>query len=191
MTMPNPSIDQNRSAVKYSLGEQVRRVLWMAGGLVFRLSPRPCFGLRRGLLRLFGASVGREVHVYPSTHIYFPWNLQIGDWSAIGEWALIYNLGMVKIGERATLSQRVHVCAGTHDYRDPAMPLLKPPVSIQNSAWICADAFIGPGVTVHEGAVVGACSVVVKDVSAWTVVAGNPARFLKERQMNSEFGQPS
>ena len=163
----------------------------MAGGLVFRLSPRPCFGLRRGLLRLFGASVGREVHVYPSTHIYFPWNLQIGDWSAIGEWALIYNLGMVKIGERATLSQRVHVCAGTHDYRDPAMPLLKPPVSIQNSAWICADAFIGPGVTVHEGAVVGACSVVVKDVSAWTVVAGNPARFLKGREMNSEFGQPA
>ena len=191
MDMPAPSIDQNRSAVKYSPWEQVRRVLWMAGGLVFRLSPRPCFGLRRGLLRLFGASVGREVHVYPSTHIYFPWNLQIGDWSAIGEWALIYNLGMVKIGERATLSQRVHVCAGTHDYRDPAMPLLKPPVSIQNSAWICADAFIGPGVTVHEGAVVGACSVVVKDVSAWTVVAGNPARFLKGREMNSESGQPS
>ena len=189
--MPAPSIDQNRSAVKYSLEQQVRRVLWMAGGLVFRLSPRPCFGLRRGLLRLFGASVGREVHVYPSTHIYFPWNLQIGDWSAIGEWALIYNLGMVKIGERATLSQRVHVCAGTHDYRDPAMPLLKPPVSIQNSAWICADAFIGPGVTVHEGAVVGACSVVVKDVSAWTVVAGNPARFLKRREMNSESDQPS
>ena len=189
--MPAPSIDQNRSAVKYTRGEQLRRVLWMVGALIFRLSPRPCFGLRRSLLRLFGATVGREVHIYPSAHIYFPWNLEIGDWSAIGEWALIYNLGMVKIGERATLSQRVHVCAGTHDYRDPAMPLQKPPVTIQSSAWVCADAFIGPGVTVHEGAVVGACSVVVKDVSAWTVVAGNPARFIKARQMNSESGQPS
>lgn len=189
--MPAPTIDQNRSAVKYSRLEQMRRILWMAGWLVFRLSPRPCFGFRRWWLRLFGASVGSEVHVYPSAHVYFPWNLQIGDWSAIGEWALIYNLGMVRIGERTTLSQRVHVCAGTHDYRDPAMPLLKPPVSIQNSAWICADAFIGPGVTVHEGAVVGARSVVVKDVAAWTVVGGNPARFLKAREMASEPAVPT
>ena len=184
--MTAPCIDQNRAAVKYTSSELVRRVLWMAGAWVFRLSPRPCFGFRRWVLRLFGASVGHEVHVYPSTHVYYPWNLRIGDWSSIGEWALIYNLGQVTIGERVTLSQRVHVCAGTHDYRDPSMPLLKPPVSIEDSAWICADAFVGPGVTVHEGAVVGARGVVVKDVPAWTVVGGNPARAIKMRAMNPE-----
>lgn len=181
--MKSPSIEQNRAAVKYTAGEQCRRVAWMFGSLFFRLSPRPCFGFRRWLLRLFGATVGRDVHIYPSSHIYFPWNLSIGDWSSIGEWALVYNLGPVSVGERSTLSQRVHLCAGTHDYRDPAMPLLKPSITIGNGTWICADAFVGPGVTVGDGAVVGARAVAVKDVPAWTVVAGNPARVLKPREL--------
>jgi putative colanic acid biosynthesis acetyltransferase WcaF len=183
----HPAIDQNRAAVKYSRGEQVRRALWSLGLLLFRCSPRPCFGFRRWLLRLFGASVGRQVHVYPSTHIYFPWNLDIGDWSSIGEWALVYNLGKVTIGARATLSQRVHVCAGTHDYTTAAMILLKPSVRVGDAAWICADAFIGPGVSVGEGAVVGARGVVVKDVPAWVVVAGNPARVIKQRRRINEI----
>ncbi len=180
--MADPDIQSNRTAVKYGAGEMWRRVLWMAGIWVFRLSPRPCFGFRRWWLRLFGAKVGRQVNVYPSTHIYYPWNLEVGDWSSIGEWALVYSLGKVTIGERVTISQRVHLCAGTHDYRDPAMPLLKPPIVIGPAAWICADAFIGPGVTVAEGAVVGARSVVVKDVPAWCVVAGNPAKKIKSRR---------
>ena len=180
--MEHPSIDQNRAAAKYSTGEQIRRVIWAFGMVLFRWSPRPFFGFRRWLLRLFGATVGKEVHVYPSTHIYFPWNLEIGEWSSIGEWALIYNLGKVTIGSRATLSQRIHICAGTHDYRTPDMLLLKPPVRVGDAAWICADAYIGAGVVVGEGAVVGARSVVVKDVPSWMVVAGNPARVIKPRQ---------
>jgi putative colanic acid biosynthesis acetyltransferase WcaF len=179
--MTTPAIDENRAAVKYSDREQVLRVLWMAAAVVFRLSPRPLFGFRSWLLRLFGATVADHVHIYPSARIYFPWNLEIGAWSSIGEWALIYNLGRVTIGERATISQNAHLCAGTHDYTDPRMPLIKPPISIGDSAWICADAFIGPGVTVAEGAVIGARSVVVKDVQAWTVVAGNPAKAIKPR----------
>ncbi|MDZ4289007.1 MAG: WcaF family extracellular polysaccharide biosynthesis acetyltransferase [Prosthecobacter sp.] len=183
--MDSAAIDQNRAAVKYTGWEQWLRVLWCCGSLLFRLSPRPCFGFRRWLLRCFGASVGSEVHIYPSARIYFPWNLRIGDWSSIGEWALIYNLGQVTIGERATLSQNVHVCAGTHDYTDPALPLIKPPINIGDSAWVCADAFVGPGVSIAQGAVVGARSVVVKDVPAWTVVAGNPARMIKQRTLRS------
>lgn len=179
--MSQPDIQENRSAVKYGRGEMWQRLLWMPGLWLFRLSPRPCFGFRRWWLRLFGARVGHHVHVYPSSHVYYPWNLEIGDWSCIGEWALIYNLGKVTIGERVTLSQRVHLCAGTHDYRDAAMPLLKPPIVIGSSAWICADAFIGPGVTIGDKAVVGACSVVVKDVAEGAVVAGNPARWIKQR----------
>jgi putative colanic acid biosynthesis acetyltransferase WcaF len=150
---------------------------------LFLLSPRPFFGWRRLLLRLFGARIGRHVHIYGSAHIYLPWNLEIGDWSAIGEHALVYNLGLVRIGQNVTISQRAHLCAGTHDYTRPNLPLLKPPIRIGDQAWICADAFVGPGVTVGEGAVVGARAVVVADVGPWDVVAGNPARLLKKREI--------
>lgn len=178
-------ITANRQAQKYTSTQMVRRAAWSCARCLFRWSPRPCFGWRRFILRLFGARVGREVHLYPSAVIYFPWNLTIGDWSAIGEEALIYNLGPVTIGVRATISHRAHVCAGTHDYTKPDLPLLKPAIVIQDQAWVCADAFIGPGVTVGEGAVVGACAVVVKDVEPWAVVAGNPARFIRKRDLQA------
>lgn len=187
--MKDLNIEGNRKAMKYGGRETLLRVLWMVGWILFRLSPRPCFGLRRWLLRLFGANVGREVHVYPSSHVYYPWNLEIGDWSCIGEWALVYNLGKVTIGERVTISQRVHLCAGTHDYQDTTMPLIKPPITIGTAVWVCADAFIGPGVTVAEGAVVGARSVVVKDVPEWVVVGGNPAKILKGRSLKDASTQ--
>lgn len=179
------NISSNRSAQKYTAGEQLRRVQWGVGKLFFRFSPRPCFGWRRLVLRCFGASVGKHVNTYPSTRIYFPWNLTVGDWSAIGEYALIYNLGPVKLGRKVTISHCAHICAGTHDYRQPDLPLLKPPIVIHDQAWICADAFIGPGVIVGDGAVVGARAVVAKDVEPWTVVAGNPARFIKKRELKS------
>jgi len=165
----------------------VRRVIWMLiGKPLFRFSPRPLFGWRRFVLRCFGAKVGAGVNIYPSATVYFPWNLSIDDWSAVGENALIYNLGPVSIGEQVTISQNVHLCAGTHDHTDPAMPLQKPPIIVNDQAWICADAFVGPDVTVGEGAVVAARAVAVKDVDAWSIVAGNPARFVKERHLQEE-----
>jgi putative colanic acid biosynthesis acetyltransferase WcaF len=182
--MSSPSsldIAANRAARKYTPAEMARRVLWMAGQRLFRLSPRPAFGFRARLLRLFGARLGRDVHIYNSAVIYFPWNLTMGDYGAIGEDALVYNLGPVTLGTRVTVSQRAHLCAGTHDYADPAMPLEKPPIAVGDQAWICADAFVGPGVTVGAGAVVGARAVAVKDVPPWTVVAGNPARPVRAR----------
>ena len=181
----NLDISSNRSAQKYTTGEQLRRVFWGFGKLLFRFSPRPCFGWRRFVLRCFGAKIGRHVNTYPSTWIYFPWNLTVGDWSAVGEGALIYNLGPVTLGEKVTVSHRAHLCAGTHDYTQPDLPLLKPPIVIGNQAWICADAFVGPGVTVGEGAVVGAGAAVMKEVAPWTVVVGNPARCIKKRALKS------
>jgi len=175
----------NRRAQKYTAGETLRRLLWGFGKWLFSLSPRPCFGWRRFVLRCFGAKVGAEVRCYPSARIYFPWNLEVGDWAAIGEGVLIYNLGRVTIGDRATISHRAHLCAGTHDYARPDLPLLKLPITIDSQAWVCADAFVGPGVTVGEGAILGARAVAVKDVAPWTVVAGNPARFIKERELKS------
>jgi putative colanic acid biosynthesis acetyltransferase WcaF len=186
VTQGNLDIERNRNAVKYSRSELARRVLWALAKPLFRFSPRVFFGWRRFLLRLFGARVGQAVHIYPSANIYYPWNLEIGDWSSIGEWALVYNLGPVRIGRQVTISQRAHLCAGTHDHRDPTLPLLKPPIVIDDQAWICADAFVGPGVTVGEGAVVGARAVVMRDVAAWAIVAGNPARVINRRELVPE-----
>jgi putative colanic acid biosynthesis acetyltransferase WcaF len=166
----------------YTFKEVVLRVLWGASRVVFRLTPRPCFELRSQILRCFGAKVGANVNIYPSTLIYYPWNLEIGDDSAIGEWALIYNLGKIRIGDRTTVSQRVHLCAGTHDYNEIPMPLLKPSIEIGDEVWVCADAFIGPSVTVADRAIVAAASVVVKNVSRGNVVGGNPAKYIKERR---------
>lgn len=159
----------------------VRRILWSFAQPLFRFSPRPFFGWRRFLLRCFGAKIGRSVHIYPSATIYLPWNLNVGDQSAIGEYAFIYNLGPVILGERVTISHRAHLCAGTHDHTKRDFPLIRPPITIASDAWICADAFVGPDVTVGKGAIVGARAVAMKDVEPWSIVVGNPARESKKR----------
>jgi putative colanic acid biosynthesis acetyltransferase WcaF len=184
MSTTSLDIAANRRARKYSRLELMQRIFWGFGQMFFRFSPRPCFGWRRFVLRCFGARIGRQVHMHSSTRIYFPWNLTVGDWSAIGERAFIYNLGPVILGEKVTISHQAQLCAGTHDYAQPDLPLLKLPIVIQPQAWVCADAFIGPGVTVGEGAIVGARAVVMKHVEPWTIVAGNPAKVIKKRILN-------
>ena len=179
--MSNLDIESNRAEAKYTRKEYFLRCLWGFGKLVFRLTPRPCFGLRRLILRVFGATVGRNVNIYPSALIYYPWNLEIDDDSSIGEWALVYNLGNISVGKRTTISQRVHLCAGTHNYQDPGMPLIKSEISVGDEVWVCADAFIGPAVKIEQRAIVAAASVVVKDVEEGLIVAGNPSRVIKSR----------
>jgi putative colanic acid biosynthesis acetyltransferase WcaF len=176
-----PDIAANRAAQKYSSREILMRVAWMAGVLLIRLSPRPAFAWRRAVLRLFGARVGRHVHVYPSARLYMPWNVELGDWTAVGEDVLIYSLGRVRIGAHVTLSYRCHLCAGTHDMNDVGLPLLKPPILIADGVWIGTEAFVGPGVEIGAAAVVGARAVVVRNVAARDIVAGNPARVIGRR----------
>ena len=154
-------ISANRQASKWTRQELVGRVLWRLAHPLFAWSPRPFWGWRRLLLRLFGARIGREVHVHPSVRITIPWNISIGD--------------------RVTISQGAHLCAGTHDHRDPAMPLLKPPISIERDAWICAEAFVGPGVRIGAHAIIGARCVVMKDVAPGMTMVGNPARAIGHR----------
>ncbi len=180
------NIEANRNAQKYPLRVQLMRVFWAFGKVLFRLVPRPLYGPRRFLLKCFGAKIGRNVNIANTATIYFPWNLEVGDWSSIGERAMIYNLGKITVGKQATISQGAHLCAGSHDYRNPAMPLLTLPISVGEKAWICADAFIGPNVTVGDGAVVGARAVACKDVEPWTVVAGNPAKEVRKREMREQ-----
>ena len=134
------------------------------------------------MLRSFGATIGKGVHIHPTVRITIPWTLTIADYAAIGDHAILYSLGPISIGQSTTISQNAHLCAGTHDYLESEMPLLKPPITIEAGAWICADAFVGPGVTIGENAIVGARSVVFGDVERDMIVRGNPATSLKKRR---------
>ncbi len=183
------NIQQNRDQTKYPTKIQLLRVLWAVVRPLFRWSPRPCFGWRAFLLRIFGAKIGRSVHIYNSVQVQFPWNLQIDDFAAVGERAILYNLGQLRIGHSATISQGSHLCGGSHDYTSPDMILLCEPITIEASAWVCADAFIGPGVTVGEGAVVGARAAVFRNVPEWTIVGGNPAKEIGKRTVAQHQSQ--
>lgn len=175
----------NRAASKYSRSELLQRVLWGLLKPLFHLSPRLCHGWRRVLLRLLGADIGRAVQLHPSVRIFLPGLLSIGDEAAVSEDVRLYNLGPLTIGAQATISQGAHLCGGTHDDADPALPLIRTPIRIGDAAWVCADAFVGPGVTVGEGAIVAARAVCVRDVPAWQVVAGSPARVIRSRTVKS------
>lgn len=168
----------------FSLGNRLRRLLWgVIWTLLFRWSPTPCFAWRIFLLRLFGAKIGRGVHIYSDVQIWAPWNLTMDDESALGRGVICYSMGPIALGKRAVVSQRAHLCAGTHDYEDQGMQLVTRPIVIGQRAWVCAEAFIGPGVTIGDGAVIGARAVVTKDMPEWMVCAGNPCKPLKERKI--------
>jgi putative colanic acid biosynthesis acetyltransferase WcaF len=168
----------------FSLGNRLARVCWwFINILLFRLSPVPFHGWRSFLLRLFGAKIGKNVHIYPGVRIWAPWNLVCGDGVGIGGGAIIYNQGVITLGCRAVVSQGVHLCAGTHDYNHSGHPLITKPIIIGDRVWIAAEAFVHPGITINEGAVIGARSVVTKDMPAWTVCAGHPCKPIKARAL--------
>lgn len=174
-------IEANRHARKWSRRELLGRVLWALAGPLFSCSPRPFWGWRRLLLRLFRARIGSGVRIFPSVRIMIPWNLDIEDYATIGDRVILYALGPLRIGKNSIISQGAHLCGGTHDHRRADFPLIKSSITIGKAAWICADAFIGPEVVVGDHAIVGARSVVMKDVVAKTIVAGNPARHVGGR----------
>ena len=172
--MARADITANRRTRNWSGRAQAARVIWALCQPLFRFSPRPLWLWRVWLLRLFGARIGRAVHVYPSVRITMPWHLTIEDQAAIGDRAVLYALGPIHIGPRATVSQNAHLCAGSHDWRDPARPLLRPPVVIGPDAWICADAFVGPGVVIGAGSILGARGVALRSLPAHHIGQGNP-----------------
>jgi putative colanic acid biosynthesis acetyltransferase WcaF len=168
----------------YRLREYLVRFLWEWVQRVFiRPSPRRAHGWRRFWLRRFGARLARTAFTKASTAVKHPWLLGLGDHCTLSEGVTIYNLGPVVIGDHTVLSQDVYVCAGTHDYTRPDLPLVRSPVTIGSGVWICAGAFIGPGVIIGDNSIVGARAVVVKDVPPGVIVAGNPARIVKKRPM--------
>ena len=170
----------------HSLLNKILRVIWgLCWITLFRPSPRPFFLWRRMLLRIFGARIGSSARIDPSVRIWVPWRLSVGTDAALGAHVVCYNLAPITIGAHATVSQYTHLCAGSHDITDPHMSLIAQPIIVGEQAWVCANAFVGPGVRVGNGAIVGAASVVMRDVTEWTVVVGNPARYLKDRVLTS------
>lgn len=178
---PALDIAANRRARKWSSGELLGRAAWECAQVVFAFSPRQAWGFRNLLLRLFGARIGRGARLHPTVRIAVPWNLDIGDNTAVGDRVVLYSLGEIRIGADVTVSQHAHLCGGTHDYTRTDLPLIKADIAIGAGAWICADAFVGPHVRIGEFAIVGARAVAVSDIAAWTIVGGNPARRLAAR----------
>jgi putative colanic acid biosynthesis acetyltransferase WcaF len=168
----------------YRVGERLLRAAWtFVNQTIWRL-PRG-WGWRRWLLRRFGAKIGRGAVFRASATVFHPWLFEIGDHSTLGPGVVIYNLGPVKIGSHTTISQDCYVCAGTHDYTIPHLPLRRTPITIGSGVWVAAQAFIGPGVTVGDNCVIGARAVVAKDIAAGMIAAGNPAHVIKARPMGS------
>jgi putative colanic acid biosynthesis acetyltransferase WcaF len=178
------SVDLSEYPSPLSWRNKLGRVLWgITWALLFRPSPRIFFSWRSLLLRIFGATIGPRCAVYPSCKIWAPWNLELGEQTALADDVDCYCVDKVVIGSHVTISQYTYLCTASHDISTPRMRLITAPITIKAGAWACADVFVGPGVTIGEGAVAAARAVVVRDVPPWTVVGGNPAKFIKPRKL--------
>jgi len=167
----------------FSFRDRLARQLWnICWLLLYRPSPRPLHSWRALLLRMFGAKMGRKCHFYPGSKIWAPWNLTCADLVAVGDGAEIYNPAPLRLGSHAIVSQGAYVCGATHDFDDPAFPLLAFSMDIGAYAWICARALVSPGVNIGDGAVLGLGSVATRDLEPWGVYAGVPAVKVKERK---------
>ncbi|HEX8523543.1 MAG TPA: DapH/DapD/GlmU-related protein [Tepidisphaeraceae bacterium] len=173
--------DPARFSNPHSRANRIARMGWMlAYTLLFRPTPWFMGAWRTWLLRRFGARIG-YARLHASARIWAPWLLEIGDEVWIDMNVNLYNAFGLKIGNRVVVSQNTFLCSATHDYTDPRYRLTGGRITIEDDCWVAADAFVAPGVTVRQGAVVGARAVVTKEVPPWTVVAGNPAKVIKQR----------
>jgi len=174
----------------FSLTHRLKRQVWnICSVLFFRTSPRSFHAWRAFLLRLFGATLGTDCHIYPTVKVWAPWNLRLGNFVGVGDGATLYCMDRIEIGDYAVISQGAHLCGGTHDYNSVNLQLVIKPIVIAANAWICAEAFIHPGVVVPEGTVIGARAVVTKSLTQpWAVYAGNPCREVGIRKQNNTQG---
>lgn len=167
----------------FSLRNRIERVLFgLAWTFLARWTPPPLHAWRCLILRAFGARIGKGVRIYGATIVWLPANLSLGDDALIGPRVRLYNQGRIDVGAGAVISQGAHICASSHDVSDPLFQLILRPIRIEDKAWIAADAFVGPGVTVGEGAVLAARGVAVRDMDSWTIYGGNPAQPIKPRR---------
>ncbi len=142
-------------------------------------------------LRRFGAQLGAGCHVYPRAVIWAPWNLRLGEGACIGDKAEVYNPNLIEIGDYAVVSQEAYLCGASHDYHAWDFPLVSRPITVGNHAWVAARAIVHMGVQIEEGCVIGAGSVVTRDMPAWSVCAGNPCRFIKHYEKSTRAAEAS
>ena len=179
-----PRVDLGTYQKNHKWSVLVRRGLWQCVQPAFwPRRPRFLSGIRVALLRLFGASIGNNVLICGGVRITIPWLLSMEDYSVLGDSVEVYNLAHVSIGEHAVVSQKAYLCTASHDYTLTDFPLYSKPITIGPQSWVASGVFIGPGLTLHEGCVVGANSVVTKDIGPWIVAAGNPCRPIKTREL--------
>jgi putative colanic acid biosynthesis acetyltransferase WcaF len=178
-------IDLSNYTHSFSLKNKVARMIWnISYWILFRPFNLGAFRLWRNfVLHLFGAKLHKQTNIYANVKIWAPWNLKMGAYATLGPNVDCYNQGKISIGAHTTISQKVYLCASSHDISDANNNLILKPIEIEDQVWVAADAFIGPGVKIKQGSVVGARSVVFKNVEPWAVVAGNPAKFIKNREL--------
>jgi putative colanic acid biosynthesis acetyltransferase WcaF len=157
------------------------QIWWIVETLFFRSTPQFMYGWRRFLLRSFGARIGKNVILRPSMHTQFPWKVSIGDNSWIGDDVVLYSLGDIEIGSNVVVSQKSYLCTGSHDYLDESFSIHAKPITIEDECWLATDVYVGPGVTIRKGTVVGARSSVFKSLPANKVCMGSPVKIIKDR----------
>jgi putative colanic acid biosynthesis acetyltransferase WcaF len=166
----------------FSLKNRFARAVWaIASTVLFKFSPKPFHNWRSFILRCFGAKVGRGVHVYPGVKIWAPWNLELADECGVASGVTLYSQDKIRIGYRTVISQGVHLVTGTHDYNQSGFTLITKPINIGAQVWIATEAFIHPGIHIGDGCVIGARSVVVKNMPPWMICTGHPCKPISDR----------
>jgi putative colanic acid biosynthesis acetyltransferase WcaF len=180
------SANSHRGGPSFTLANRIRRAVWMLVWLVLaRWTPPPLHGWRALVLRLFGARMGGNCRVHASVRVWDPANLDLGDNVLIGPGAIVYNQGRIAIGSDSVISQRAHLCASSHRIGDRHFQLVLKPIAISANCWVAAEAFVGPGVTMAEGAVLGARAALFDDAEGFTVYRGNPAIAVAQRRFEA------
>ncbi len=164
---------------------RVVEVLWFVVKWAFFETALPWpYAIKRSLLRLFGARIGKGVVIRTRVYVHFPWRLSVGDHCWIGDGSQLLSIAPITMEDHSALAHEVYLAAGGHDIRSATMAPKNEPITIKSGTWVATRAFIGPGVTVHENVVVGAGAVVVKDVEPGVIVAGNPATVVRQRTID-------
>ena len=158
---------------------------WLVQAIAFPISLHNAHRWRCWLLRRFGATIGREVKIRPTARFTYPWKINIGDYSWIGDDVVLYSLEQITIGCHSVISQKSYLCTGSHDFRDSTFALQVNPISIGNGVWIATDCFIGPGVEIGSNAIIGTRSSVFNDIPAAQVAWGTPCRPHYPRKMST------
>ena len=178
------TVDLRKSTTPWSGATKLRRGLWQFFVRpLYRLLPGKRSRLRVLLLRLMGARIGSDCYIQRGVDVLMPWHLRLGDCVVLGKNTCVLNFAEVRIGSMTVVSQDNYLCTGSHDHTHPHFPLVCHPIEIGAEVWIAAGAFVGPGTSLGRGCVVGARSVVTRNLPEWHVCAGNPCRPLKPRTM--------